>query len=105
LWAMECGVQALRSPIPLLVVRRLVKEDAPFAISHPLLIPTYIWNYSLAAPRWLLAGLSKIREQVGLGISAWRDPSVYEGGRGKRPLVCVTFIRTAGFTLGNMIAR
>jgi hypothetical protein len=44
-----------------MVIRQLVKEDAPFAIRHPLLIPTYIWNYSLAAPRRLLASLSKIR--------------------------------------------
>jgi hypothetical protein len=51
----------LRSPIPLMVIRQLVKEDAPFAIRHPLLIPTYIWNYSLAAPRRLLASLSKTR--------------------------------------------
>lgn len=49
----------LRSPIPLLVIRQLVKEDAPFAIRHPLLIPTYLWKYSLAAPKRLLASLRK----------------------------------------------
>jgi len=51
----------LRSPIPLMVVRQLVKEDAPFAIRHPLLIPTYLWKHAAAAPRRLLAGLTKAR--------------------------------------------
>jgi hypothetical protein len=49
----------LRSPTPLMVIRQLVKEDAPFAIRHPLLVPTYLWNYSPAAPKRLLASLKK----------------------------------------------
>src|ERR1700694_3333445 len=57
LWNPE--FRPLRSPIPLLAIRQLVKEDAPFAIRHPLLIPTYLWKYSLAAPKRLLASLRK----------------------------------------------
>lgn len=55
------GFRPLRSPIPLMVVRQLVKEDAPFAIRHPLLIPTYLWRYFLEAPKRLLASLAKQR--------------------------------------------
>jgi hypothetical protein len=51
----------LRSPLPLLAIRQVVEHDAPFAIRHPLLIPTYVWKYSLAAPRRLLATLAKGR--------------------------------------------
>ena len=51
----------LRSPIPLLAIRQVVENDAPFAMRHPLLIPTYVWKYSLAAPRRLLANLAKGR--------------------------------------------
>jgi len=51
----------LRSPIPLLAIRQVVENDAPFALRHPLLIPTYVWKYSRAAPRRLLAGLGKAR--------------------------------------------
>ena len=51
----------LRAPIPLLAIRQLVENDAPFALRHPLLIPTYVWKYSLAAPKRLLAHLAKGR--------------------------------------------
>jgi hypothetical protein len=51
----------LRSPIPLLAIRQVVENDAPFALRHPLLIPTYVWKYSLAAPKRLLANLAKGR--------------------------------------------
>jgi hypothetical protein len=51
----------LRSPIPLLAIRQVVENDAPFAIRHPLLIPTYVWKYSLAAPKRLLANLARGR--------------------------------------------
>jgi hypothetical protein len=51
----------LRSPLPLLAIRQVVESDAPFAIRHPLLIPTYVWKYSLAAPRRLLANFAKGR--------------------------------------------
>jgi hypothetical protein len=39
----------------------LVKEDAPFAIRHPLLIPIYVWRYFLEAPKRLLASFAKGR--------------------------------------------
>lgn len=51
----------LRSPVPLLVIRQLVKEDAPFALRHPLLIPSYLWRFTSAAPKRLLASLTKAR--------------------------------------------
>lgn len=51
----------LRCPIPLMVVRQLVKEDAPFAIRHPLLIPTYVWKHASTAPKRLLASLTRAR--------------------------------------------
>jgi hypothetical protein len=38
-----------------------VENDAPFALRHPLLIPTYVWKYSRSAPRRLLAHLAKGR--------------------------------------------
>jgi hypothetical protein len=44
-----------------LAIRQVVESDAPFAIRHPLLIPTYVWKYSLAAPRRLLANFAKGR--------------------------------------------
>ncbi len=51
----------LRSPIPLLAIREVVENDAPFAMRHPLLIPAYVWKYPLAAPKRLLAHLLKRR--------------------------------------------
>jgi len=51
----------LRSPIPLLAIRQVVENDAPFALRHPLLIPTYVWKYARSAPKRLLAGLAKGR--------------------------------------------
>jgi hypothetical protein len=51
----------LRSPIPLLAIRQVVENDAAFAMRHPLLIPTYVWKYSLAAPKRLLANLARGR--------------------------------------------
>jgi hypothetical protein len=45
--------------MPLFAIRELVKEDAPFAIRHPLLIPAYVWRYSWTAPKRLLAYLGK----------------------------------------------
>jgi hypothetical protein len=45
----------LRSPVPLLALRHVVENDAPFAARYPLLIPTYVWNYPRAAPKRLLS--------------------------------------------------
>jgi hypothetical protein len=45
----------LRSPIPVLAIRHLVVNDAPFAARHPLLVPTYVSKYPVAGPKKLLA--------------------------------------------------
>lgn len=51
----------LRSPIPLLAIRHLVENDAPFVIAHPMLVPTYIAKFPMAAPGRLLATLARRR--------------------------------------------
>jgi|ERR1051326_100402 hypothetical protein len=50
----------MRAPIPLLAVRHLVRNDAPFALRHPALLASYLCRYS-AAPRHLLANFAKQR--------------------------------------------
>jgi len=45
----------MRAPIPLLAVRHLVRNDAPFALRHPALLASYLCRYSAAAPQRLLA--------------------------------------------------
>jgi hypothetical protein len=49
----------MRSPIPLLAIRHLVENDVSFVVRHPLLLPTYFWKYSRAAPKRLLGHLLK----------------------------------------------
>jgi hypothetical protein len=51
----------MRSPIPLLAVRHLVRNDAPFALRNPLLLASYLCRYSLSAPKHLLANFAKQR--------------------------------------------
>jgi hypothetical protein len=51
----------MRAPIPLLAVRHLVRNDAPFAVRHPALLASYLCRYSAAAPRHLLANFAKQR--------------------------------------------
>jgi hypothetical protein len=51
----------MRAPIPLLAVRHLVRNDAPFALRHPVLLASYLCRYSAAAPRHLLANFVKQR--------------------------------------------
>ena len=51
----------MRAPIPLLAVRHLVRNDAPFALRHPVLLASYLCRYSAAAPRHLLANFAKQR--------------------------------------------
>ena len=53
--------QPFRSPVPLLVIRQMVKEDAPFALRHPLLLIAYVCKYTWAAPKRLLAGFNRGR--------------------------------------------
>jgi hypothetical protein len=49
----------LRSPIPILAVRELVENDAPFAMRHPLLIPFYLFRYPIAGAKRLVACLAR----------------------------------------------
>jgi len=55
----------MRAPIPLLAVRHLVRNDAPFALRHPALLASYLCRYSTAAPRHLLANFAKQRARRG----------------------------------------
>jgi hypothetical protein len=59
LW--NADFRPMRSPIPLLAIRHLVENDVSFVIRHPLLLPTYLWKYSRAAPKRLLAHLLQRR--------------------------------------------
>jgi len=45
----------LRAPMPVLAIRHLVEQDAPFAALHPLLIPPYLLKFRLAGLRRLIA--------------------------------------------------
>jgi hypothetical protein len=38
-----------------------VENDAPFVIAHPMLVPTYIAKFPMAAPGRLLATLARRR--------------------------------------------
>jgi hypothetical protein len=51
----------MRAPVPLLAVRHLVRNDAPFALRHPALLASYLCRYSAVAPRQLLANFAKQR--------------------------------------------
>ena len=63
LWNPE--FRPMRAPIPLLAVRHLVRNDAPFALRHPVLLASYLCRYSTAAPRHLLAIFAKQRARRG----------------------------------------
>ena len=45
----------LRSPLPILAIRQLVVQDAPFVIRHPMLLPTYLGKFPLGGAKRLLA--------------------------------------------------
>jgi hypothetical protein len=45
----------LRAPIPLLAIRVLVDNDAPFVLRNPLLAPIYLMKFRLAGMRRLVA--------------------------------------------------
>jgi hypothetical protein len=47
----------LRSPIPLLAIRALVENDAPFVVRNPLLAPIYLAKFRLTGVRRLVAAL------------------------------------------------
>lgn len=43
----------LRAPVPLIAIRSLVAADAAFVLRHPLLTPSYLYNFPLVGPRRL----------------------------------------------------
>jgi hypothetical protein len=43
----------LRAPMPVLAIRQLVEQDAPFAARHPLLLVPYLLKFRTAAARRL----------------------------------------------------
>jgi len=45
----------LRAPMPVLAIRHLVEQDAPFAARHPLLMVPYLLKFRLAGARRLYA--------------------------------------------------
>lgn len=47
----------LRAPLPVLAIRHLVEQDAPFAARHPLLLAPYLLRFPLAGPKRLVAYL------------------------------------------------
>ncbi|MDQ6435729.1 hypothetical protein RB623_16855 [Mesorhizobium sp. LHD-90] len=53
LWNPE--FRPLRAPLPVLAIRHLVEQDAPFAARHPLLMAPYLLRFPLAGPKRLLA--------------------------------------------------
>jgi hypothetical protein len=57
LWNPE--FRPLRSPVPLLAVRELVENDAPFAARHPLLMPAYLYKYPVAGLKRFLTQVTR----------------------------------------------
>lgn len=53
LWNPE--FRPLRSKMPVLAIRHLVEQDAPFAALHPLLIAPYLMKFKLAGAKRLVA--------------------------------------------------
>lgn len=47
----------LRAPFPIIAIRHMVEQDAPFAARHPLLLLPYLARFPLAGTRRLLAHL------------------------------------------------
>lgn len=59
----------MRSPIPLLAIRHLVRNDAAFALRNPVLLAAYMCRYSLSAPKQLLVNFAKQRARREARIS------------------------------------
>ena len=57
LWNAE--FKPLRSPVPLIVIRQLVENDAPFVVTHPVMVPTYLLKFPIAGSKRLLAHFAK----------------------------------------------
>jgi hypothetical protein len=49
----------LRAPVPLLAIRLLVENDAPFVLRNPLLAPIYLAKFPLQGARRLVAALRR----------------------------------------------
>ena len=49
----------LRAPIPLLAIRLLVENDAPFVLRNPLLAPIYLAKFPFKGSRRLVAALRR----------------------------------------------
>ena len=45
----------LRAPLPVLAIRHMVEQDAPFAAKHPPLMAAYLLRFPLAGTRRLIA--------------------------------------------------
>ena len=45
----------LRAPLPVLAIRHMVEQDAPFAARHPLLLLPYLARFPLAGTKRLIA--------------------------------------------------
>jgi hypothetical protein len=45
----------LRSPLPIMAIRNMVVNDAPFALRHPLLLPVYLAKFPFGGARRLMA--------------------------------------------------
>ena len=55
----------LRAPVPALAIRMLVEQDAPFVIRNPLLLPIYVFKFSLAGLLRLHQSLRAARARSG----------------------------------------
>ncbi len=53
LW--NADFRPLRAPLPVLAIRHLVEQDAPFAARHPLLMVPYLLKFRWAGARRLIA--------------------------------------------------
>ena len=67
----------LRAPLPVLAIRMLVEQDAPFVARNPLLAPIYLLKFPLAGSRRLLMHVRAERQRradTGRGISQETRP-------------------------------
>ncbi len=53
----------LRSPLPVLAIRTLVEQDAPFVARNPLLAPVYLLKFPLAGSRRLFQHIRAERQR------------------------------------------
>ncbi len=53
------GFRPLRAPMPVLAIRHMVEQDAPFAVRHKPLMVAYLAKFRLAGVRRLMAAARK----------------------------------------------